>query len=138
MQVRVHLAAIGHVLRDLSKLVWVLVGSLAILFILAMVLTSNPATEVTFQSSDGKWFERENHLKGGTYSGIVVAFEQYRAHCASGTVRLERTTPMAPWYSPRHYFDDYAAPKWRIPLVLPRATITPTRLRFDYATCTSS
>jgi hypothetical protein len=72
-------------------------------------------TNVAFQSSDGKWADREVLMKGHEFEHIVVLFEAYKIECETQNAILQRITPTPPWYSPRHYYNNYQEPKWLVP-----------------------
>ena len=71
-------------------------------------------TNVAFQSSDGKWASREVLMKGLDFEGIVFSFELYKIECDAQNATLQRITPKPPWYSPRHYYNNYQDPKWLV------------------------
>lgn len=75
-------------------------------------------SDVAFQSSDGEWADREVILKGRVFDELLVSFEVYRARCAPGAV-LQRITERPSWRTPEHWFNDYARPKWQVPLAGP-------------------
>jgi hypothetical protein len=72
-------------------------------------------TNVAFQSSDGEWASSEVLMKGLIFKNIVVSFEAYKIKCAAQNATLQRITPRPPWYSPRHYYNNYQYPKWLVP-----------------------
>ena len=72
-------------------------------------------TNVAFQSSDGKWANREVLMKGHEFEQIAFLFEVYKIECEAPSVTLQRITPKPPWYSPRHYYNNYQEPKWLAP-----------------------
>ena len=72
-------------------------------------------TNVAFESSDGEWASREVLMKGLLFENIVVSFEAYKIECAIQNATLQRITPKPPWYSPRHYYNNYQDPKWLVP-----------------------
>ena len=72
-------------------------------------------TNVAYQSSDGKWANREVLMKGHKFEQIVFLFEVYKIECGAQNAALQRITPRPPWYSPRHYYNNYREPKWLVP-----------------------
>ena len=72
-------------------------------------------TNVAYQSSDGKWTNREVLMKGHEFEQIVFLFEVYKIECEAPNTTLQRITPKPPWYSPRHYYNNYQDPKWLVP-----------------------
>ena len=72
-------------------------------------------TNVAYQSSDGKWANREVLMKGHKFEQIVFLFEVYKIECDAQNAALQRITPRPPWYSPRHYYNNYREPKWLVP-----------------------
>ena len=68
---------------------------------------------VRFESSDGKWGDRELPLKGRDFYEIVYYFEKYKLRCNAPDVTLVRTTPkkrlnIFGW--PSYLFDE----KWKL------------------------
>jgi hypothetical protein len=68
---------------------------------------------VSFESSDGKWGDRELPLKGRSFYGIVYYFEKYKLRCNAPEVTMVRTTPknlinIFGW--PSYLFDE----KWKL------------------------
>jgi hypothetical protein len=68
---------------------------------------------VAFESSDGKWLDHENLIKGRDFREIVYYFEKYRLRCNASAVTMIRTTPKNPmnifgW--PSYLFDE----KWKL------------------------
>lgn len=68
---------------------------------------------VRFESSDGKWGDRELPWKGRDFEEIVYYFEKYKLRCNALDVTLVRTTPknllnIFGW--PSYLFDD----KWKL------------------------
>jgi hypothetical protein len=72
-------------------------------------------TTVAFQSSDGQWASREVLMKGLIFENIVVSFEAYKIECGAQNATLQRITKKPSWYSARHYYNNYQAPKWLVP-----------------------
>ncbi len=54
-------------------------------------------------------------MKGHMFEHIVVGFEAYKIECDAQNATLQRITPRPPWYSPRHYYNNYQNPKWLVP-----------------------
>lgn len=54
-------------------------------------------------------------MKGLIFENIVVSFEAYKIECAAQNATLQRITPKPPWYSLRHYYNNYQNPKWLVP-----------------------
>ena len=69
-------------------------------------------TDVAFQSSDGKWSDREVQFKGRDFKTVVTYFEGYRIKCKAPYVTMQRTT-LRP--EKAHWFDNYSDAKWAVP-----------------------
>jgi hypothetical protein len=54
-------------------------------------------------------------MKGYRFDYIAVRFEAYKIECDAQNATLLRITPKPPWYSPRHYYNNYEDPKWLVP-----------------------
>jgi hypothetical protein len=74
-------------------------------------------TNVAYQSSDSKWANREVLMKGHEFEQIVFLFEVYKIECEAPNATLQRITPNPPWYSLRHYYNNYQDPKWLVPYI---------------------
>jgi hypothetical protein len=75
-----------------------------------------PGTSITFQSSDGLWGDNEIQFKGRGLRTIVVLFELYKIKCNVPVVTLQRVTRRPEGFSFDGLFNDYADPKWMVPL----------------------
>mgnify|MGYP001821261555 FL=1 len=94
--------------------------SIPVLFIIFAVLANyhsmvSKGTNVAFQSSNGEWAIKEVLMKGFEFERIVFLFEAYKIECGAQNATLQRITPLPPWYSPRHYYNNYQDPKWLVP-----------------------
>ena len=74
-------------------------------------------TSVAFQSSDGRWAEAENSLKGPIFNKIVNDFELYKITCNAPNVTLQRLTVQPRRWSGEDLCNNYSDPKWYVPLV---------------------
>ena len=57
------------------------------------------AEEITLESSDGHWADREALDEGRDYRESVALFMQYRIECGAPDAELYRATPK-PWWNP--------------------------------------
>ena len=111
-----HFARIGSYLKKPILYIIIPVGAFIIFAVLANYhCMISKGTNVAFQSSDGKWADREVLMKGHTFEHIVFLFELYRIECNAQDAMLQRITPKPPRYSPRHYYNNYQDPKWLAP-----------------------
>ena len=68
---------------------------------------------VGFESSDRRWGDHENQIKGRYFDEIVFYFETYKMHCKEPNVTMVRTTAKNPWNIfawPNYLMDD----KWKL------------------------
>ena len=79
-------------------------------------------TNVSFQSSDGNWADREIKFKGREFEEIAELFQMYKKRCNAPDATLERTTPSPVRDLPGSWFNDYSRPKWQVPYHAPRRT----------------
>ena len=80
--------------------------------------------EITLESSDGLWADRELQEENRNYIESVALFMQYRIECDADAV-LYRATPM-PWWNPLAWPSIAFEDKWRIPYRQAQATAPPT------------
>jgi hypothetical protein len=83
---------------------------LTILYLIGWVIYR---PSVTFESSDGKWRDRELLLKGRYFREVTYYFEKYKLRCNATAVTMIRTTPKTllnifAW--PSYLFDE----KWKL------------------------
>jgi hypothetical protein len=74
--------------------------------------------DCSYESSDGKWHDRELQLKGRGFDDIVALFELYKLRCDAPTVNLVRTTRKIPLniFAWHNYLRDE---KWKIEYGVP-------------------
>lgn len=72
------------------------------------------ATDITLESSDGRWADREALAEGRDYRDSVALFMQYRIECDASGAELYRTT-RRPWWNPLLWPSLVADEKWSIP-----------------------
>lgn len=91
------------------KMIYYVAAILTVLYLIGWFFY-RPA--VRFESSDGKWGDRELPWKGRDFEEIVYYFEKYKLRCNAPEVTMVRTTPknllnIFGW--PSYLFDD----KWK-------------------------
>ena len=83
------------------------------------------AAEITLESSDGHWADREALDEDRDYRESVALFMQYRIECGAPEAELYRTT-RRPWWNPFLWPSLVADDKWSIPYRPPRGRAEPT------------
>jgi hypothetical protein len=79
-----------------------------IVILLTFVLLSGCATDVSFESSDGKWADNEIIFKGREFEQIVWYFEKYKMKSGNVDAELYRTTEPG-------FFSNRFEIKWKVP-----------------------
>jgi len=72
------------------------------------------AKEITLESSDGHWADREALGEKRDYTDSVALFMQYRIECGAPEAELYRTTAR-PWWNPFLWPSLIVDAKWSIP-----------------------
>lgn len=72
------------------------------------------AAEITLESSDGRWADREALDEGRDYTESVALFMQYRIECTAPGAELYRVT-RRPWWNPFLWPSLLLDRKWSIP-----------------------
>jgi len=72
-------------------------------------------TNVSFQSSDGKWADTEMQFYSRSLEDVVGEFEIYKIRCNVQNVTLQRTTKRPSSLSIKNTINNYDDLKWRIP-----------------------
>ncbi len=83
------------------------------------------ATEITLESSDGHWADRESLDERRDYTDSVALFMQYRIECGAPEAELYRATAR-PWWNPFLWPSLIADEKWSIPYREPLGRAEPT------------
>lgn len=83
------------------------------------------AAEISVESSDGHWADREALAEGRDYTDSISLFMQYRIECDAGEAVLYRTTRI-PWWNPLVWPSIALDDKWRIPYREASATAPPS------------
>jgi len=83
------------------------------------------ATDITLESSDGRWADREALAEGRDYTDSVALFMQYRMECGAPDAELYRVT-RRPWWNPFLWPSLIADDKWSIPWRRPLGRAQPT------------
>jgi hypothetical protein len=96
-------------------------------------------TDVSFESSDGRWALAEWHAKGIDFEGVVASFELYKITCEAASASLFRTTR-------KHWYYIFAwpsylrwnEPKWKVPYAVPNHTASEYYRSASIAHCTGN
>ena len=72
-------------------------------------------TDVAYQTSDGTWADNEVLFNGRNFEGIVFGYELYTIACKAPDVQLQRITEKPNFLTVSWWFDDFDAPKWKVP-----------------------
>ena len=85
----------------------------------------NNGTDLTFQSSDGRWLDEENMLQGKDFKSVLISFELYKIKCEKPGITLWRTKKEKRPWNWAWWFDDYNSAKWKVPYKsnLPNAVV---------------
>ncbi len=98
------------------KVIFYLLSGLLLLAVMAyFFLFYGYGTDVTFQSSDGRWADKEAQFKKRDFDSILTGFILY-SDCAGENVSLQRVTEKPKIYKPESWFNDYTEPKWKVPI----------------------
>lgn len=83
------------------------------------------STTAGFESSEGRWSEREMPQEGRDFRTILVSFDEFRNTCARPNATMYRTTERDPWNVIAWW--DYALnPKWALPYRPARVSPVPS------------
>ena len=97
---------------------WILgVGFLGLLAVwgFGIYVFESQGTDVAYQTSDGSWADNEVLFKGRNFEGIVFSYELYKIACNVPDVELQRITKKPNFFTVSRWFDDFDAPKWKVP-----------------------
>lgn len=73
-----------------------------------------PKTNVSFQTDDGEWADREVLFKGRDFESMVFSYEVYKIVCDKPNAILQRTTRKPQFWNLEWWFDDFNHPKWAV------------------------
>ena len=92
-------------------------GSCIFLFFLAVNLyIKHTGTDVSFQSSDGRWSSREALIKGLTFEKVIIPEYVTYKLCTPNAVSIQRVTSKPNFLTLENMFNNYDEIKWSIPL----------------------
>jgi hypothetical protein len=82
-------------------------------------------TTAAFESSEGRWSDREIPEQGHDFRRILVTFEEFRQACGRPAATMYRTTARNP-FNLLAWWDYLIHPKWAVPYRPPRVTPVPS------------
>lgn len=103
--------------HGLKGLLAVMVLWLLFVWLFWVILICSKGTNVAYQASDGHWADYEMLHKGRDFHMIVWSYERYKMLCERPDVTLQRITEKPNVFAITRWFDDFDAPKWKVPLV---------------------
>ena len=107
-------------LRLSMVLLWTL-GLLA----LCLAWATFGATTAGFESSEGRWSDREISQEGHDFRKIRSSFEEFKQACGRPTASMYRTTARNP-FNVVAWWDYIINPKWALPYRPPRVSPVPS------------
>ena len=107
-------------LRLSMALLWALV-----LLALWLAWVSAGTTSAAFESSEGRWSDRENPQKGHDFRTILVYFEEFKQACGRPAATMYRTTQRNP-FNLLAWWDYAINPKWGLPYRPPHVSPVPS------------
>jgi hypothetical protein len=86
---------------------------------------SGGTTSATFESSEGRWSDREIPQKGYDFRMIRVSFDEFKQTCGRPTATMYRTTQRNP-FNVVAWWDYVINPKWTLPYRRPLVSPVPS------------